>query len=115
VSLQKVERDFRPLTTGLLEVRPVFVRKQSRTRGHVFCCLPALKLGREIERRLQAAFGTTGADPHALTVGDALAALSRLCLLEYRIDEKTKLTRLPNPDARQIEILAALGVSRPKK
>ena len=52
---------------------------------------------------------------YALTVGDALAALSRLCLLEYQIDEKTKLTRLPNPDERQKEILAALGVSLPKK
>ena len=115
VSLQKVERDFRQLKTGLLEVRPVFVRKESRTRGHVFCCMLALKLSREIERRLQAAFGTTDADPYALTVSDALAALSRLCLLEYQIDDKTKLTRLPNPDARQKEILAALGVSLPKK
>jgi hypothetical protein len=115
VSLQKVERDFRQLKTGLLEVRPVFVRKESRTRGHVFCCMLALKLSREIERRLQAAFGTTDADPHALTVSDALAALSRLCLLEYQIDDKTTVTRLPRPDARQEEILVALGVSLPKK
>ncbi|MBI4874061.1 MAG: IS1634 family transposase [Acidobacteria bacterium] len=115
VRLRKVERDFRLLKTGLLEARPVFVRKESRTRGHVFCCMLALKLGREIERRLQAAFGTTDADPHAWTLADALAALNRLCLLEYRIDEKTKLTRLPNPDARQEEILAALGVRLPKK
>lgn len=115
VSLQKVERDFRLLKTGLLEVRPVFVRKESRTRGHVFCCLLALKLSREIERRLQAAFGTTDADPHAWTVSDALAALSRLCLLEYQIDDKTTVTRLPRPDVRQEEILVALGVSLPKK
>jgi transposase len=115
VSLQKVERDFRLLKTGLLEVRPVFVRKESRTRGHVFCCMLALKLGREIERRLQAAFGTTDADPQALTVSDALAALSRLCLLEYQIDDKTTVIRLPRPDARQEEILVALGVSLPKK
>ena len=115
VSLQKVERDFRLLKTALLEVRPVFVRKESRTRGHVFCCLLALKLSREIERRLQAAFGTTDVDPHALTVNDALAALGRLCLLKYQIDDKTMLTRLPNPDVRQREILAALGVNLPKR
>lgn len=115
VSLQKVERDFRLMKTGLLEVRPVFVRKESRTRGHVFGCLLALKLSREMERRLQSAFGTTDADPHALTVSDAMAALSRLCLLEYHIDEKTRLTRLPIPDARQKEILAALAVSLPMK
>lgn len=115
VSLQKVERDFRQMKTGLLEVRPVFVRKESRTRGHVFCCLLALKLSREMERRLQAAFGTTEADPRAITLADALAALSRLCLLQYAVDEKTPLTRLPKPDGRQKEILQALSVTLPEK
>jgi transposase len=115
VSLQKVERDFRQMKTGLLEVRPVFVRKESRTRGHVFCCLLALKLSREMERRLQAAFGTTDTDPHAITLTDAMAALSRLCLLEYQVDEKTTVTRLPKPDDRQQQILAALAVPLPKR
>ena len=115
VSLQKVERDFRQIKTGLLEVRPVFVRKESRTRGHVFCCLLALKLSREMERRLQAKFGATDTDPHAITLPDALAALSRLCLLNYRIDEKTAVTRLPRPDQRQQEILRALEVTLPEK
>src|SRR6266403_2560701 len=50
VSLQRVERDFRALKTGLLEVRPVFVRKESRTRGHVFCSMLALKVSGEMER-----------------------------------------------------------------
>ena len=115
VSLQTVERDFRQLKTGLLEVRPVFVRKQSRTRGHVLACMLALKLSRELERRLQAQFGTTDADAHAITLPDALAALSRLCLLHYPVDEQTTLTRLPRPDARQRQILAALDVHLPDK
>jgi transposase len=113
VSLQKVERDFRTLKTGLLDVRPVFVRKESRTRGHVFSCLLALKLSRELERRLKAAFGTTDSNPHALTLPDALASLNRLCLLHYPIDANTTITRLPRPDSRQKEILAALGVILP--
>ena len=113
VSLQKVERDFRTLKTGLLEVRPVWVRKESRTRGHVFCCLLALKVSREMERRLQAAFGTTATRTDAITLPDALLALTRLCLLHYAVDEKTTVTKLPQPDARQQEILKALGVSLP--
>ena len=36
--------------------------KDGRTRGHVFCCMLALKLYRELERRLTAAFGTTDTD-----------------------------------------------------
>ena len=115
MALQKVERDFRTMKTGLLEVRPVFVRKESRTRGHVFCCLLALKLSREWERRLADAFGTTDHNAHAVTVPDALAALSRLSLLLYEIDEKTTVTRLPKPDQHQQGILDALKVSLPAK
>ena len=113
VSLQKVERDFRAMKTGLLEVRPLFVRKESRTRGHVFCCMLALKLSREMERRLQEQFGTTDSNPHAITLPDALAALGSLCLMHYKVDEKTTVTKLPQPSANQTKILAALGVILP--
>lgn len=113
VSLRKVERDFRQLKTGLLEVRPVWVRKESRTRGHVFCCMLSLKISREMEQRLRAAFGTTETRADALTLPDALLALTRLCLLHYPVDEKTTVTKLPQPDERQRQILEALGVSLP--
>jgi hypothetical protein len=33
----------------------------------------------------------------------------------YHSDEKTTVTRLPRPDARQKEVLAALGVGLPEK
>src|SRR6202795_902157 len=115
VSLQKVERDFRAMKTGLLEVRPLFVRKESRTRGHVFCCMLALKLSREMERRLQKQFGTTDSNPYAITLRDALASLGSLCLLQYKIDEKTTVTKLPQPSANQVNILTALGVTLPGK
>jgi transposase len=110
MALEKVERDFRTLKTRLLEVRPVWVRKESRTRGHDFCCLLALKLSREMERRLRGAFGTTETRADAVTLPDALRSLARLCLLHYR---KTTVTKLPQPDARQQEILKAVGVTFP--
>jgi hypothetical protein len=87
---------------------------QGRTRGHVLACLLALKLSREMERRLRAAFGTTETHPQAVTVPDALTALGRLCLLHYRVDEKTVVTRLPQPDPRQAGIMAALQAHLPK-
>jgi transposase len=113
VSLQKEERDFRAMKTGLLEVRPLFGRKESRTRGHVFCCLLALKLSREMERRLREHFGTTDSNPHAITLRDALTSLASLCLMEYQVDEKTTVTKLPKPRANQTKILTALGVTLP--
>ena len=113
MALQKVERDFRTMKTGLLEIRPLFVRKESRTRGHVFSCLLALKLQRELERRLAAVFGTTDIDPKTITVSDALAALGRLPFLVVNIDENTTAIRLPKPDTLQRSILDALQVSLP--
>jgi transposase len=113
MSLQKVERDFRSMKTGLLEVRPIFVRKESRTRGHVFACMLALKICREMESRLSTTFGTTDSNKYAITLPDALSSLSRLCLLNYKLDAKTTVTRLPKPDPRQNEILAAFGLSMP--
>lgn len=111
--LAQVEQDIRTLKTGLLEVRPVFVRKERRTRGHVFVCMLALKLSRELQGRLAAAFATTESDPYTVTLKDALAALSRLCLLTYQIDGKYSVTRLPKPDEEQKRILEALKVHLP--
>lgn len=111
--LAQVERDIRTLKTGLLEVRPIFVRKESRTRGHVLVCMLALKLSRELERRLQAVFKTTDSDPHTVTLKDALEALGRLCLQSYSINETTHVTQIPTPDAPQQQILEALKVPAP--
>ena len=115
MALQRVERDFRAMKTGALEVRPIFVQKASRTRGHVFCCMLALKLVREMEQRLRAVFGTTGDNPHAVTLPDALAALSRLCLLHYPANKSGEVvTKLPHPNDTQRKILQAFKVSLPR-
>lgn len=115
MALEGVERDFRSMKTGLLEVRPIFVQKASRTRGHVFCCMLALKLAREMEQRLRAAFGTTGKNPYAVTLADALAALGRLCLLHYPVGKTGEVAvKLPHPNDALRQILQALKVSLPK-
>jgi len=72
LDLTRVERDFRTLKTGLLEIRPVFVRKASRTRGHALASLLALKLARELERRVA---------PLGLTVSDAIELLGGVRLV----------------------------------
>jgi transposase len=110
--LHAVEQDFRTMKTGLLEVRPIFVRKAPRTRAHVLVTMLALKVVREMRRALVAAFGTTEDDKMAVTVEEALLALARLCLLTYHV-QGTAVTRLPTPDARQKAILDALGTPLP--
>ncbi len=110
--LQRVERDFRTMKTGFLELRPIFVRKESRTRGHVFAAMLALKVVREGERGLKDAFGTTEQSAEALTLDDALSALSRLCFQRQEIGGQEVL-HLPRPDARQAAIFAAWGITPP--
>lgn len=107
--LQDVERNFRRLKTAFLEVRPIFVRKEQRTRGHVFIAMLALKVLRLMEQRLGCAFGTTETNPKAETADSALAALSRLCLEHYTIGQQ-EIVGLPRPDPRQTQILDALNV-----
>jgi transposase len=107
--LQKVEQNFRHLKTAFLEVRPIFVRKEHRTRGHVFIAMLSLKLARLMEKRLQDVFGTTEDNPKAETLDSALMALSRLCLQHYTVGDQ-EIIGLPRPDPRQGKILSALKV-----
>lgn len=105
--LQSVERDFRTMKTGLLEVRPIFLRNKARTIGHVFISMLALKVTRHMEMALRASLGTT--EKGGETVESALSALSRICLLKYNIANQNIIT-LPKTDARQTKILKALKI-----
>jgi len=99
VDLTRVERDFRTLKTGLLEIRPVFLRKADRTRGHALVSLLALKLARELERRVA---------PLGLTVEDAVERLKGVRLV--RLGEPgVGLWRLADSySTAQTEVLEAL-------
>jgi len=104
-SLQQVERSFRTLKTGLLEIRPLFARKAGRTQGHALVSMMALKVVREMERLLKSS--TLGTSP-----SDALASLGRWCFQRYEMGGPSFL-RLQKPDQRQVSILEALGIRAP--
>lgn len=104
LDLTQVERDFRTLKTGLLELRPIFLRKEGRTRGHALVCLLALKLARELDRRLA---------PLGLTVQDGLERLKAIRLVRLG-DNEMNLWRLPTSyPAAQTEVLEALPKLKP--
>lgn len=99
LDLTRVERDFRTLKTGLLEIRPVFLRKANRTRGHAVVSLLALKLARELERRVA---------PLGLTVEDVIERLKGVRLVCLG-DPDLELWRLADGyPAAQTEVLAVL-------
>ena len=104
LDLTRVEWDFRTLKTGLLEIRPVFVRKAQRTRGHAVVSLLALKLARELDRRVA---------PLGLTVADAMERLGGVRLVRLG-DAEWGLWRLADryPVAQQevLDVLPKLPV-----
>ncbi len=69
-------------------------------------------MAREGERGLKEAFGTTEQNAQALTLDDALGALSRLCFQRQEIGGQEVL-QLARPDARQADIFAAWGITPP--
>ncbi len=104
LDLTQVERDFRTLKTGLLELRPIFLRKAGRTRGHALVCLLALKLARELDRRWA---------PLGLTVEDGLERLKGVRLVRLG-DKALDWWRLPSSyPAAQTEVLEALPKLKP--
>ena len=99
MSLIDVERDFRTMKTGLLELRPIFLRKAERTEGHALVTMLALKMVRALDQRVA---------PLGLTVQDAVARLTGVRLVGLG-DRQLALWRLPDSyAAAQEEILAVL-------
>lgn len=99
MSLMDVERDFRTMKTGLLELRPIFLRNGERTEGHALVTMLALKLVRELDRRVA---------PLGLTVEDAVTRLHGVRLVGLG-EPALALWRLPDSyAAAQQEILAVL-------
>lgn len=101
-SLYEVETDFRTMKTDL-DVRPVYVRKKSRTRGHVLLVMLALILRRELEKRIK---------PVGVEVAHAIAVMDGWTLLKESLGG-LEFKRLPQPGSRQQKILDAVGLKQP--
>jgi hypothetical protein len=104
-ALAEVERAFRTCKTGHLEVRPVFVRTEESTRGHVLVVMLAYLIVRYL-RRAWAALD--------LTVEEGLAQLATLCSLQVGTKGQSACHRLPIPREPSAQLLRAAGIRLPK-
>jgi hypothetical protein len=103
--LAHVERAFRSSKTGHLELRPIFVRTEEHTRGHVLVVMLAYKLRRDLER------AWAGLD---LTVEEGLDKLKLLGAVQVKLEGKVDLLRIMRPNAEQQRLLAAIEVTMPE-
>jgi len=103
--LALVEWAFRTSKTATLEVRPVHVRTESHTRGHVFVVMLAYLIIAELVRCWQ------GLD---VTVNAGIKQLDTLCATQLLIKGQVHLNQIPQPRLFLQELLNAAQVILPK-
>ncbi len=104
--LAKVEHAFRTMKTGLEEIRPIYVTKESRTRGHVFVCMLAYK----IIHRLRTILEVFDQLP---TIKDIIKSMDAIHYSEYKLDGQV-IKIIPSTfNSIQEKIIALLKIKFP--
>ena len=102
--LTLVEKAFRNCKTVCLEMRPIYVRLEDRTRGHAFAVMLAYRLIQELAKR----WGSLN-----LTVQEGIGQLATLCSEEVLINGKPYCHKIPQPDKPLEILLETAGVRLP--
>lgn len=102
-NLKYIEDDFRSFKTTFLEIRPIFVRSEESTRGHLLVVM----LAHIIVRELRKAWETLNK-----TVAEGLTELSLLCRQTVQFSDK-KIECIPTPTKEMSELLDALKIRMP--
>src|SRR5215475_5354379 len=103
--LASVEQAFRSCKTAHLEVRPIFLRREARTRAHAFVVM----LAYQILQYLAACWS-----PLDITVEEGLHALTTLCLVEVSPTNAPSYHCLPTPRDTIARLLHSADITLPK-
>ena len=102
--LALVERAFRTSKTVLLELRPIYVRLASRTKGHALVVMLAYRIIKELTKRWQ----------HLdLTVEEGIKNLTTLCTMEVKINGEV-YNQIPAPNKLLQQLFKGAKVVLPK-
>ncbi|MCP3924551.1 MAG: IS1634 family transposase [Desulfobacterales bacterium] len=88
--LAYVESAFRCSKTAELELRPIFVRREASTKGHVFVVMLAYIIARELAKLWHDVDGT---------VQECLDELKTVCCIDVIINGVIKCAKIPKPRA----------------
>jgi hypothetical protein len=103
--LASVEHAFRTCKTAHLEVRPIFLRREARTRAHAFVVM----LAYQIIQYLTACWSALD-----LTVEEGLQALTTLCLVEVSPQKAASYHCVPTPRDAIAQLLRNADITLPK-
>ena len=99
-----IEWAFRDSKSVQLEMRPVYLRDENRTRGHALVVMLAYLMARELRRRWR---------DIDLTVQEGLDRLASLCLIEVIIGGRPSCHQVPTPRDDVRPLFEAAGVAIP--
>jgi len=102
--LAQVEWAFRDQKTVQLEMRPVYLRDENRTRGHALVVMLAYLLTQALRQRWR---------DIDLTVQEGLDRLASLCLIEVIIGGRPSYSQVPTPRDDVRQLFEAAGVAIP--
>lgn len=102
-SLSQVEWAFRTSKTGYLEVRPVYVRRERRTRAHLLITMLSYRLEKFLRKYWR---------DIDLTVEEGIKKLGKITTVIIEVGNE-RLQRVPIPDKKSKELLEVLGVKLP--
>jgi hypothetical protein len=103
--LASVEQAFRTCKTAHLEVRPIFLRLEARTRAHAFVVMLASLMSQYLASCWSA---------YDVTVAEGLHALTTLCLVEVAPQHAASYHCIPTPRDTIARLLHSADITLPK-
>jgi transposase len=102
--LSKVEQAFKDYKTKTLEVRPIFLRNEERTRAHVFVVMLSYMIYRKLEQYWKS---------EDITVKEGVQKLSKICIQQIHQNQHIH-TIIPEPDQETANLLRLSKTVLPK-
>jgi transposase len=96
-----VEKAFKNMKTGLLETRPIFVRKKKRTEGHIFIVMLSYMIFKYLTKKWK---------DFNLTVEEGINELSTVCMEKIILDD-IEVTYIPEPREIGVCLLKKLNIT----
>ena len=102
--LAMVEHAFRTSKTAHLEMRPVYLRKEERTRSHALVVMLAYRMAQELAARWR---------PFNCTVEEGIHRLCSLAAIGVTVDGRPLYHQVPTPHEELATLIEAAGVTLP--
>lgn len=107
--LQNVEHAFRDIKTDKLDIRPVFHRNADQTRGHVFVCMFAYAIIKEMETAIYPWLKTYNAKNKCkLSYDDIVDELKNVKMSEIELGHRIKKFMMPKLNPIQQKVMEIL-------